>query len=154
MKTSLMALALACSLATPLVASAQENVTPFEKAEDAIKYRQSALTLTGSYFGRMAPVMRGRAPYDAEAIKADVAVLKTLSALPWQGFGPGTEGGNARPEVWSDNANFQQAAKNYQDSVTQLVAAADSGDFDRVRAAYGETANTCQACHKAFRQRR
>src|SRR5690606_41473888 len=78
----------------------------FDKPADAIKYRKSALALMGSHFGRMQSVIKGHAPYDAEQIKANVQILNTLAALPWAAFGPGTEGGDARPEVWSDAAGF------------------------------------------------
>lgn len=64
----------------------------FAKPADAVKYRQAALTLMASHFGRMQPVLRGQAPYDAEAIQANVKLLSTLSELPWAAFGPGTEG--------------------------------------------------------------
>ena len=39
----------------------------FAKAEDAIKYRKSALTVMGTHFGRVAAMANGRAPYDAKA---------------------------------------------------------------------------------------
>ena len=126
----------------------------FAKPEDAIKYRQSALTLIGSHFGRMGPVVKGQSDYNAEQIKANVATLKTLSTLPWAGFGPGTEGGGARSEVWSDAAGFKQAQEKFLTSVDNLSAAADSGDLGKVRAAFGDTAASCKACHDSYRQKR
>jgi cytochrome c556 len=71
--------ALACMTVGPLLATSAS--AQFAKPEDAIKYRQSALTLMASHFGRMAPVVKGQQPYDAAQIKAKVEVLKTLSAL-------------------------------------------------------------------------
>ena len=126
----------------------------FAKPEDAIKYRQSALTLIGSHFSRMGPVVKGQSEYNAEEVKANVATLKALSTLPWAGFGPGTEGGGARPEVWSDAAGFKQAQEKFISSVDNLSAAADSGDFAKVREAFGDTAASCKACHDAYRQKR
>ncbi|CAN1485258.1 Cytochrome c, class II [Burkholderiaceae bacterium] len=62
----------------------------FAKPEDAIKYRQSAFVVMASQFGRMQSTVKGQVPYDAAAIKANVALVKTLSTLPWGAFGPGT----------------------------------------------------------------
>ena len=73
-----------------------------------------------SHFGRMTPVIKGQAPYDAAQIKANVEVLKTLSALPWTAFGAGTEGGDARPEIWSDAAGFKQKQQAFQDNIVKL----------------------------------
>ena len=77
-----LALALsAATLAPP--ASAQ-----FAKAEDAIKYRQSALTVLGTHFGRLGAMANGRAPYDAAIAAADADVGAIAARLPWHAFGP------------------------------------------------------------------
>src|SRR3546814_10980871 len=109
----------------------------FAKPADAIKYRQSALTLMGSHFGRMQPVVKGQAPYDAAQIKANVQILNTLAELPWAGFGPGTEGGEARPEVWSDAAGFQQKRARPKDNLAKLTGPGDTGDQNNPHAAFG-----------------
>src|SRR4051794_28227560 len=81
----------------------------FAKTEDAIKYRESSMALIASHFGRMAPVAKREAPFDAEQIKANVAILSVLATLPWAAFGPGTEGGDTKAEAWSDADGFKQA---------------------------------------------
>ncbi|MBO9355878.1 cytochrome c [Bordetella petrii] len=126
----------------------------FAKPADAIKYRQSALTLMGSHFGRMQPVVKGQAPYDAAQIKANVQLLNTLADLPWAGFGPGTEGGEARPEVWSDAAGFQQKRDRLKENLAKLTAAADSGDLGQLRAAFGDVGASCKACHDSYRKKK
>jgi len=126
----------------------------FAKPADAIKYRQSALTLMASHFGRMQPVVKGQAPYDAAQIKANVQLLNTLAELPWAGFGPGTEGGDARPEVWSDAAGFQQKRDRLKENLAKLSVAADSGDLNKVRAAFGDVGASCKACHDSYRKKK
>lgn len=143
-----LALVLAC------VAGSAGAQPQFKDAEEAIKFRQSAFSLMGAYSGGLAAVVRGNVPYNAEQVKADVAVFQVLAQLPWQAFGPGTEGGNARPAVWQDKEKFTQAASNLESSMKELSAAADSGDLGRLRSAFGNTANSCRACHDDFRQRR
>ncbi len=146
-------LALGVATSPWLVASAAAEPV-FESAEDAVEFRQSALTLMGAYSQSLANVARGRTDYDPDQVRDDVAVFQVLATLPWQAFGPGTEGGNARPEVWQDSEKFAAAAATLQDNMAGLMAAADSGNFDQVRAAFGQTANSCKACHDSFRQRR
>lgn len=136
-------------LAAPALAQPQ-----FKDAAAAIEFRQSALKLMGAYSQALADVVRGNTPYDAAQVKQDVAVFQTLSTLPWQAFGPGTEGGNARPDVWQDTAKFAEAAKTLQTNMQALVAAANTNDPGQLRAAFGNTANSCRACHDSFRQRR
>lgn len=124
----------------------------FAKPEDAIKYRQSAFVLLASQFGRMQPTIKGQVPYDAAAIKANVAIVQTLSTLPWGAFGEGTQGKSAaKPEVWSDAAGFKSAQTKFEGAVVKLTAAANAGDFDKLRAAFGDVGASCKACHDSYR---
>ncbi len=143
-------LAVLCTLLSALWA--QSAQAQFAKPEAAIDYRQSALTLISSHFGRMQPVIKGQAPYDATAIKANVEILKTLSTLPWAGFIAGSEkGSSAKPEVWTDAAGFKAAQLKFEGAVDKLSAAANTGDLDKVKVAYGEVGASCKACHDSYK---
>lgn len=144
--------AAACMTVASLWAAPAE--AQFAKPADAIKYRQAALTLMASHFGRMQPVVKGQAPYDAEQIKSNVQLLNTLAELPWAGFGPGTEGGEALPEVWSDAAGFAQKRDALKENMAKLQVAADSGDLQKVRAAFGDVGASCKSCHDSFRKKK
>jgi cytochrome c556 len=145
-----LALALsAATLAPP--ASAQ-----FAKAEDAIKYRQSALTVLGTHFGRLGAMANGRAPYDAAVAAADADVIAVAARLPWHAFGPGTDTGRptaARPEIWKEQATFKDRGEKMQAEVAKLVPAAKSGNLDQLKAAFGPAAQSCKACHDDFRKK-
>jgi len=154
MKRTAYVLTTACtSLLIALGAGSASAQSAFAKPEDAIKYRQSALTLLGNQFGRLAPVVREQAPFDAAAVQKQTALLVQLAALPWEGFGPGTEGGKARDEVWKETPKFQQAATNMQTAMAKLDDAAKSGELAQVKAAYGAVGQSCKACHDSFRNR-
>lgn len=126
----------------------------FKKAEDAVEYREAAMTLMSSHFGRMAPVAKKEAPYDKEAIKQNVALLNTLAALPWVAYGVGTEGGRAKDKVWSDADGFKQAQDKFKGNLAQLTTAADAGDFDAFRVAFGEAGKSCKSCHDSYRNKK
>ncbi|MDN3986290.1 c-type cytochrome [Zwartia vadi] len=124
----------------------------FAKPEDAIKYRQAAFVVLASQFGRMQSTVKGQVPYDAAAIKANVEIVKTLSTLPWGAFGAGTQGKSAaKPEVWSDAAGFKTAQAKFESAVVKLSAAADSGDLEKLRAAFGDVGASCKVCHDSYR---
>lgn len=139
--------------ATILALAATPSMAQFAKAEDAIDYRASAMLLIGSHFGRMAPVAKKEIPYNAEQIKANVAVLSVLAKLPWAGFAAaGSEGGDAKDDVWLDPEGFKQAEDDFLAAMDKLSVAADSGDFDAFRVAFGNTGKSCKACHDAYRK--
>ncbi len=133
--------------------SASADTLKFAKAEDAIKYRQSALFLMGQHFSSLGAMANGRAEFNADVAKQNAQVLQTLAALPWQAFGAGTEGGKAKPEIWKEKAKFDEAAQNYETEMGKLVAAAKTGDLAQLKSAFGPAAQTCKACHDAFRNR-
>lgn len=148
MKKSAWSLVTAGCLAalTCLPAAAQ-----FQRPEDAIKYRQSALAVMGAHFSRIGAMAQGRVPFDAAAATANAEIVSTMARLPFVAFVDGSQGGKAKAEVWSDRSGFNAAATKMQEEVTKLAAAARSGNADQVRAAFGATAGTCKACHDNYR---
>ncbi|RTZ40935.1 cytochrome c [Candidimonas sp. SYP-B2681] len=130
------------------------SMAQFAKAEDAAKYRGAAMALIGSHFGRMAPVAKKEAPYDKQKIQENIAVLNVLADLPWTAYGPGKEGGESRPEVWSDSEGFKQAQDKFKTGMTKLTAASDTGDFDAFRVAFGEVGKSCKSCHDSYRKKK
>ena len=149
MKKQLLFVTAATLVSALWVSSAQAQ---FAKPEDAIKYRQSAFQLISSHFGRMQPVVKGQTPYDAAAIKANVELLKTLSTLPWAAFVEGSQAtSSSKPEVWADAAGFKAAQVKFEGAVEKLSVAANSGDLERVRTAFGDVGASCKACHDSYR---
>ncbi len=138
--------ALALTLAAPAMAQ-------FAKPEDAIKYRQSAFALMGAHMGRLAAVVKGEVPYNKEDVARNAAIISTLSSLPWQAFGPGTEGGKAEPAIWKESAKFKTASDRMQAAVAELNTAAQSGNPENLKKALGATSQTCKACHDDFRKK-
>ena len=126
----------------------------FQKPEDAIKYRQSALTVMSTHFGRVAAMAAGRIPYDAKAAADNAAIAVTMSRLPFVAFGEGTERGlpnRAKPEVWSQSAKFKELAEKMQGELLKLDVAAKAGTLDALKPAVGAVGASCKACHDDYR---
>jgi cytochrome c556 len=149
MKRLTLALSAALGLMLALPAAAQ-----FQKPEDAIKYRKAAFTVMASHFGRLGPMAQGKVPFDAKVAADNIAIATAVSALPFAGFVPDSDKGDtkAKPEVWSDAAKFNAAAKKMQDAMAALNVAAKSGNADQFKAAFGETGKSCKGCHDDFRK--
>ena len=144
-------LSLACvAAATALPAQAQ-----FAKAEDAIKYRKASFTVMAAHFGRLGAMANGRAPFDAKQAADNAAVLATVAALPWAAFGEGTDKGDtrAKPDIWKESAKFKEGADKMQAEMGKLVAAARTGNLDSLKAAFGPAAQSCKACHDAYKDK-
>jgi cytochrome c556 len=141
------------AIAPALVAGTGIAYAQFKKPEDAIKYRQSAFTVMANSFGKIGAVVKGEAPFNKDEVAKNAAVVAMISTLPWQAFGPGTEGGNALPVVWSDNAKFKAAGEKMQLAVASLNTAAQSGDQEAIKKAFGAAGATCKTCHDDFKKK-
>jgi cytochrome c556 len=147
--------AFACiAAAAALVAFAAPASAQFAKPEDAIKYRQSALTVMASHFGRIGAMVNGRVPFDAKVAAENAEIVSEMSKLPWAAFGPGTDKGSiptrAKPEIWAEQAKFKELSEKLVAETTKLVAAAKTGNADTLKAAFGATGGSCKACHDNF----
>ena len=141
---------IAIALAAPLLA-VNVHAQAFGKADDAIQYRQGAFQIIKAHFGALQPVVKGQVEYDKAAVLANVEVLDQVSKLPWKAFGPGTEGGDARDDIWLDEEGFKAAQKKYLDSLVPLTAAAKDGNLEQLKKAFANTGASCKACHDSFR---
>jgi cytochrome c556 len=148
MKRSTLAVALIC-LGAAMPAAAQ-----FRKPEDAIKHRQSVMTLQGYYAGQIFAMANGRAAFDPKLAADNAEILVTLTRLAWVGFVEGTDKGetNAKPEIWKERARFDDTAKKLQDDVAKLNTAAKTGKLDQIKAAVGAMGQTCKSCHDNFKR--
>jgi len=141
--------ATAIVMATP--ASAQ-----FAKPEDAVKYRQSVMTVMGTHFGRIGAMAQGKAPYDAKAAVDSAQVVATMAKLPWPAFSADTEKvtmqNRAKPEVWSNGAKFKEDGDRLMTETGKLLAAAQTNNLDNLKAAFADTGKACKSCHDDFRK--
>jgi cytochrome c556 len=151
MKRLLLAAATVAGLAVALPAAAQ-----FQKPEDAIKYRQSALTVMATHFGRLGAMVQGRVPFDAATAASNAEIATVMSKLPFVAFMDGTSmsqasNTKAKPEIWTERAKFDAAATKMQDEMAKLNVAAKSGSLDQIKAAFGPVGVACKACHDDYR---
>lgn len=141
-------------LVPALVLAAGAAHAQFQKPEDAVKYRQSALSVMGTHFSRLGAMANGRVPYDAKVAQENAAIVLTMSKLPWSGFTPESENikSRAKPELWMEMSKVRAGADKMMASVVALDAAARTGNLDSLKKAFGETAASCKACHDAYRE--
>ena len=149
MKRLLLTATAVAGLLAALPAAAQ-----FQKPEDAIKYRQSVLTVMANHFGRIAAMAQGKAPFDAKAAADNAEIATFMSKLPYAGFVDGSDKGDtkAEPKIWAEKDKFNAAATTMQEAMAKLNVAAKGGNLDAIKAAVGDTGKACKACHDSYRK--
>lgn len=147
-KLALAALALAGSMA----ASAQENAVAAEPTpQQIVAARQAAYHLSGATMGSMKAALDGGAEvrnftYAARGVARWARVLPTLFPESTRGVGPT----RARPEIWTNRADFNAKAAAYAEAASRLAAAAQSNDRAAFAAQFEATIATCRACHDVY----
>lgn len=95
----------------------------------------------------------------------DLAIIRLGSArmaglarqLPaWFPSGSGPESGaetSAKPEIWSNFADFRAKSATMNQTLIRLTAAAERGDIAPLRERFREVSEACTACHRIYEER-
>jgi cytochrome c556 len=149
--TSAAAVAVGLALAAaPLWVAAQ---TP-SAAQQAIKYRQAALTLLGYNIGPISAMMKGEIPFDARKAELHATRLAQVTPMILEGFPADSQTGaptKAKPEIWQNMDDFSAKMADLEKATAALVTATRTGEQRQVGAALGGVGNACKACHDSYR---
>lgn len=121
-------------------------------ADPAVK-RQAAMSHVGAAAKASGAMLKGEAEFDAEKALLAMRIMNATA----QGFGAlfpeGSETGaktEAGPKIWSDRAGFDAANDKFI-ADTQAAIDAAPADLDAFKAAFGQVASNCKACHTDYR---
>jgi cytochrome c556 len=124
-------------------------------AERAIEYRQALYTVLANNWGAVGQMLAGRMPFNGpEAAKRATRVAQIAAMLP-EAFPDISKDGDtkAKPEIWTDRAEFDKLVKDMGDHTAALAAvlAKDATASDAFKSAATAVANDCKTCHDKFR---
>ena len=104
-------------------------------------------------FSSMGKMVKGEEPYEVEKFKTAAAAFTEESKKPFEHFQQDAEGnGDALPAVWERPDDFKAAEDKFHAAVTALNTAAQSGNLEEIKVAYGVAGASCKACHDTFRR--
>jgi cytochrome c556 len=145
-------LAQAAAPAAP-AAPAAGSLTP----EQVIAARQAAFRLSAAAFGSMKGPIDSGADVQNQVFAANALVnwARTLPTLFPAGTAMGQAGqkNNAKPEIWTNRADFEAKAAAYAETATQLAEAAKANDKAAFAAQWNALRETCAACHDPYRNK-
>lgn len=123
--------------------------------DDAIAYRKAMMEGQKWNLGQMAAMVKGARPYDMATFERHATWLSELSRMPWAAFPAGSDVGDtkARAAIWEKPADFEAKAKALEVESAKLVEVSRSGELSKIRFQFGRVAETCKACHKAYKDR-
>ena len=127
----------------------------FAKTEEAVKYRQSVMSVIGTHFSRMGAVVKGEAPYAKDAFEQNASIVAMLIPLPWDAFmaAGSDKGSGMKADALSKKDDFMKSAAVNQAEVAKLLAAAKGGDINAIKPQFGAAGASCKACHDLYRNK-
>jgi len=129
-------------------AAQAQTATPAEKA---IEYRQAVFKVVAGNFGPLAQSAQGKLEVQPAAARQYAERLAQIAQFAGDAFPDISREGKtrAKPEIWTERAEFDKLLKDLTDA-TRSLAAAKPEDF---KAAVGAVGNACKACHDRFREK-
>ncbi len=125
------------------------------KAKALMHYRHERMETIRDNFKVAGKEVSGSSPDLAKVVKP-AATIDTLArqASHWFPAGTGPDVGKtmAKPAVWQDPKDFAAKMTNFQKAASTFNAAAKSGNAGTAKAAFGDLAKTCKACHDLYRK--
>lgn len=119
--------------------------------EDVIEYRQRIMKTLDAQVAALGQILSGATPDDQVVSHLEVIALSAGTSL--KSFEQKVEGGESRPEVWTNWADFQAKMKDFE---TKTAAAAKTAREEGKDAALGNILDAlrCKDCHDLYRAKK
>jgi cytochrome c556 len=152
LRIALLPAAAALALMTGDAGRAESASTPTGVDAQAIVFeRQQLMTRLSENSEMLGKIAAGTAPADKLAATAHAIAEDAQAAQA--AFEQQVPGGRAKPEVWSNWADFSQRLKTFSDNSTEMARIADTGNRNAVME-FMLTALPCKECHDLYREKK
>jgi cytochrome c556 len=137
-------------------AFAHDDHSPASVAKETAGTRHGLFHVIGAAFGPTGGMISNKAPFDAAQAQLAGArlevlggMIKQLTATDTSKLVPNSE---AKPNIWTERADFEAKADNLVKAATALKIAAAKGDKDGTLKAARDVGGACKSCHDKFRK--
>lgn len=116
--------------------------------QDTIEYRQHIMKGLNAQSAILGQIVAGAVPNDQLAQHLEALSLIASTAL--KSFEPKVAGGESKPTVWSDWADFSQRMNDFSEKTARAAKLAHAKGPDAAMTSMME-ALTCKSCHDVYR---
>jgi cytochrome c556 len=123
-------------------------LTPAAAADkDVVAYRQHIMKTLNEQTAALGQILSGVVPDDNVLSHLDALALTASTAL--KAFEPKVPGGESKPEVWSNWADFSKRMKDFAEK-TALMAKAGREEGKDAGLTHAIDALSCKSCHDTY----
>jgi cytochrome c556 len=120
--------------------------------EDPIFTRKSLMDANGTAAGAATALIKEEIAFHPGVAKSVFQTMRAVAYAYGDYFPAGSDTGDtkASPKIWEDAAGFAAALQKFQQDADAALAA-NPQDLEAFKAAFGQAAGNCKACHDAYR---
>lgn len=121
----------------------------------AFTFRTSLMETIAWKMTQVGGMADGEIPVDEEAFRKHTSDVAALAGMVPDGFIPNSaiEGSAALPDIWTNMADFQAKAADFQNAAQALATTAQQSGFEAAKGMVQAVRQTCGGCHRPYRQR-
>ena len=122
----------------------------------AFRYRQAVMRAVAYKMGELRAMAQGEVPVDEAVFREGTTELLALSTMLPEGFIPNSgdvAGTAALPEIWTNRADFDAKAMDFENAARGLADAANNQGFAAAQGLVQGVGQTCGGCHRPYRRR-
>ena len=142
------AVALGLVMLLPLIGHTDDKSARPADGKDAIEYRQHIMKSLEQQTAALGQILSGAGP--TENTVAHMETLALSASIALKSFEAKVPGGAAKPEVWSDWADFSKRMKEFAAKSAEMAKVAREQGPDQAAMLVIE-ALPCKGCHDAYR---
>lgn len=115
--------------------------------DDAVAYRRHVMKTMSEQAAALGLVLQGRGPAENAALHARTIALAARAAI--KAFEPQKPGGEARPEIWRNWADFAKRLETLATGADELALIAERDGLPAVQAKVMGVLS-CKSCHDVY----
>ena len=122
----------------------------------AFEYRHGVMEAVAYKVARLRSMAMGEIPANDAAFAKDAKDVAALASMIPEGFIPNSIVGPsiAKPEIWTNKADFDAKAMEFQKNAEALAMTASAQGFEAAKGMVQAVGGGCGGCHRPYRASR
>jgi cytochrome c556 len=120
--------------------------------QDVIQFREAVMKTLNEQSAALGEIAAGAIPDDNLVTHMDEMALAASTAL--KAFTPKVPGGDAKPEVWANWADFSKKMSDFAKQTADGAKIAKEQGKDAAMVQLINYADSCKGCHDMYRQKK
>lgn len=122
----------------------------------AFEYRHGVMEAVAFKVARLRSMAMGEIPANDAAFAKDAQDVVALAGMIAEGFIPNSIVGPsiAKPEIWTNKADFDAKAMEFQKNAEALATTASAQGFEAAKGMVQAVGQGCGGCHRPYRASR